>query len=123
MTKAEMYEELKGDGVELRSINSMKADELSALYRDRFGVDPGVPRNSVEENTGSGVDQNKGDSVKETKADVETETKAETERIPALVFLESGWCEQLKRSYFRGTYRPASREEYLALRKFARKEI
>lgn len=115
MTKAEMYEELKGDGVELRSINSMKADELSALYRDRFGVDPGVPRNSAEENTGSGVDQNKGDSVKETKA--------ETERIPALVFLESGWCEQLKRSYFRGTYRPASREEYLALRKFARKEI
>ncbi len=41
------------------------------------------------------------------------------EKLPALRFEESGWCEKLKKSYMRGIYQPATREEFEALKGFA----
>ena len=41
---------------------------------------------------------------------------------PALRFSSAGWCEELKRSYFIGTYAPHDWAEYDALEKYADKE-
>ena len=41
---------------------------------------------------------------------------------PTLRFSSAGWCEELKRSYFIGTYAPHDWEEYEALAKYADKE-
>lgn len=123
MTRAKMYEELKGDGVKLRAIGSMRYDEIAALYKERFGVDPGVDKSGPESESTSDA---AGEVISE-KHPVRIAEKAVVaevaSRLPTLVFSESGWCEALKRSYFRGNYRPKSRDEYLALRKFASKEI
>jgi hypothetical protein len=41
--------------------------------------------------------------------------------IPTLTFKSSGWCEELKKSYFRGSYKPQSIAEYDALKPYAKK--
>ena len=41
---------------------------------------------------------------------------------PTLRFSSAGWCEELKRSYFIGTYAPHDWKEYEALDKYADKE-
>lgn len=41
---------------------------------------------------------------------------------PTLRFSSAGWCEELKRSYFIGTYAPHDWTEYNALAKYADKE-
>ena len=41
---------------------------------------------------------------------------------PTLRFSSAGWCEELKRSYFIGTYAPHDWAEYDALDKYADKE-
>ena len=41
---------------------------------------------------------------------------------PTLRFSSAGWCEELKRSYFIGTYAPHDWAEYDALEKYADKE-
>ena len=41
---------------------------------------------------------------------------------PTLRFSSAGWCEELKHSYFLGTYAPHDWEEYEALAKYADKE-
>ena len=41
---------------------------------------------------------------------------------PTLRFSSAGWCEELKRSYFIGTYAPHDWAEYEALEKYAGKE-
>ena len=41
---------------------------------------------------------------------------------PTLRFSSAGWCEELKRSYFIGTYAPHDWAEYNALEKYADKE-
>ena len=41
---------------------------------------------------------------------------------PTLRFSSAGWCEELKRSYFIGTYAPHDWAEYEALEKYADKE-
>ena len=41
---------------------------------------------------------------------------------PTLRFSSAGWCEELKRSYFIGTYAPHDWAEYDALAKYADKE-
>ena len=41
---------------------------------------------------------------------------------PTLRFSSAGWCEELKRSYFIGTYAPHEWAEYEALEKYADKE-
>ena len=40
-------------------------------------------------------------------------------QLPALRFVESGWCAALKTSYMRGVYQPKTRDEYNALASFA----
>ena len=41
---------------------------------------------------------------------------------PTLRFSSAGWCEELKRSYFIGTYAPHDWKEFEALEKYADKE-
>ena len=41
---------------------------------------------------------------------------------PTLRFSSAGWCEELKRSYFIGTYAPHDWAEYDALARYADKE-
>ena len=41
---------------------------------------------------------------------------------PTLRFSSAGWCEELKRSYFIGTYAPHDWAEYEALERYADKE-
>lgn len=53
----------------------------------------------------------------------ESELHFALEQLPALRFAESGWCEELQRSYFRGVFRPGNRREYEALRPFAAEEL
>lgn len=59
----------------------------------------------------------------EQEAPVVEDEKAEQEApvvIPTLEFKQSGWCEALKRSYRKGYYKPATIEEYEALKEFAK---
>lgn len=66
---------------------------------------------------------NEGDS---TPAEPEPDTVKEAdkapkaERMPKLFFESAGWCPELNFSYPAGHYRPATQQEYDALRKYAR---
>jgi hypothetical protein len=40
-------------------------------------------------------------------------------KIPSLILKGNGWCEALKKSYFKGPYQPKNQSEYEALKKFA----
>lgn len=117
LTKQEIYDALKNDGAKLqRAVNFTNRDELVELYKERFGVDPDFP--DEQPNTEKLSD---GD---EMQHDFPDEQSDETDLvIPLLKFDESGWCTALDRAYSRGLYRPASREEYIALRKYAAEEI
>lgn len=44
------------------------------------------------------------------------------EGIRPLFFDSSGWCPELKRSYFRGRYQPKTAAEFEALKKYAKGE-
>ena len=44
-------------------------------------------------------------------------------KIPLLKFADSGWCNELNKAYSSGLYRPASVEEYTALKGYAVEEI
>lgn len=107
MTKQELYDALKADGAKLgKGVQFFKRDDLLRMYVERFGVEPG----ETEELPNSHL-------LADEPA--ERDEPAFEERIPMLKFAESGWCEELKRSYFRGLYRPRTSEEYRALRKYA----
>ena len=65
------------------------------------------------------------EEIKKTESDTEysseNDFKPDVENIPYLIFNNSGWCEELKFSYFRGPYKPKSIKEYEALKKFSAK--
>jgi len=69
-----------------------------------------------------------GTNGKLQKADVEAylsagvtpDTKTKSEYPLSMTFEASGWCEKLGKSYFRGVYKPTSKEEYEALKPFAK---
>ena len=39
--------------------------------------------------------------------------------IKTLIFKNSGWCEELQRSYYTGIYTPKNEKEYNALKKYS----
>ena len=43
-------------------------------------------------------------------------------KFPVLVFANSGWCEKLGSSYFKGRFEPRTKEQYEALKPFAVEE-
>jgi len=88
MTKREKYDAMKKDGAKLRAFNTLRAEEVDALYKERFG-----------------------DEV-EAKPDKQPD---EPERIPPLYFDHGGWCNELGVSFFAGFYRPATLREYECL--------
>ena len=49
------------------------------------------------------------------------ESEAKANDFPTLEFSGFGWCEELKKSYSRGLYKPKSKEEYEALKPFSKK--
>lgn len=95
MTKSELYQALKQDGAKLeKPYVKYSIAELQSIYNERFGVTSGA-----------------------------TETTVTPPEIHTLVFRNGGWCNELNRSYEAGYYRPQNMEEYLALRKYALKEL
>ena len=44
-------------------------------------------------------------------------------KFPVLIFKNSGWCEELKCSYFAGRYEARTKEQYEALKKYAEDEV
>lgn len=101
-TKNEMYTELQDHGVELKSISSYSKSDLEEIYLEHFNSRD-QPEPVVEEDI---------QSINDKKI-----------IIRPLVFCDSGWCSELGKSYFRGTYSPSSEEEYLALKKYAKEEL
>ena len=111
LTKQEIYDALKNDGAKLqRAANFTNRDELVELYKERFGVDPDFPDEQPNSERLSDGDEMKDESDLIVS-------------LPLLKFDESGWCTALNRAYSKGLYRPVSREEYLALKKYAAEEI
>ncbi len=99
MTKREIYDALAADGATLRSFNTMKVPELEAIYIERFGKNP----HDESGGTGNESDEDKGPP-------------------PLLHLITSGWSNELRRSYYRGPYQPASWAEYEALKQYAKPE-
>lgn len=124
MTKEELYNELKQDGAKLRAINFYKRETLQELYDERFGVlEPAEVEDEPEP---------EGESIPEEETPRERtysreEPLPEPEPTPVeihtLYFTGGGWCNETQSSYAPGYYRPATVEEYLALRRFAAKEL
>ena len=104
MNKHEIYEALKADGAKLpKAERFMSADDLKAIYTERFGHFP-------EEQPVLHAEPAKCDRPAEVKQHL-------------LRFIESGWCPALGRSYTRGLYRPKTPAEYEALKPFAAEEV
>lgn len=122
MTKRELYDTLKADGAKLKAFNTMNVEDLTALYTERFGKSPDESETGNEQSD----PPEKTTAKKETKAKIPETKKNETDpapaRFPLLHFCNSGWCEALQRSYYQGDYRPATKEEYEALKPFAASE-
>lgn len=96
MNKQQLYDAIIGLGIkDLPHITKIKLAELQALY------DSNVAKNTTTENSNP---------------------NSELE-IKTLVFANSGYCEELKCSYYQGYYRPKTVNEYKILRKFAKEEI
>lgn len=111
LTKQELYDILKDDGARLnRAVNFISREELVEIYKERFGTDPDANNNDT---------RNDEQNVDHQNDEQETPKKV----VALLKFDESGWCTALNKAYSRGLYRPASYEEYLALKKYAAEEI
>lgn len=128
MTKKEIYDELKAVGVKLKAVNTMKLDVLTELYRETFGKEPGADDAGSTVETGDETEKgNENATPGKENAKAGTSGKddagsagSDPAPIPVLHFRSSGWCEALKRSYFKGKYRPKTRREYEALKPYAK---
>lgn len=109
-TKNEIYTELQDHGVELKSISSYSKSDLEEIYLEHFNSRD-QPEPVVEDQPEPVVEKDI-QSINDKKI-----------IIRPLVFCDSGWCSELGKSYFRGTYSPSSEEEYLALKKYAKEEL
>lgn len=98
MEKMTIYDTLKNDGARLKPANFYTQEQLKELYAERFG---------------------------EEKPSEESDISAEEEKqeIHTLYFPNGGWSDELKASFAPGYYRPASIEEYRALKKHASREV
>lgn len=104
MTKREKYDAMKKDGAKLRAFNTLRAEEVDQLYRERFG------ENQVIEKEEKPAEQPEiRDFRPAVTAPVQTVV---AKKIPPLYFDHGGWCNELGRSFFKGYYRPASWKEY-----------
>jgi len=61
----------------------------------------------------------KGDVAAVIVAKEKAKEENEEELIPTLIFPQSGWCNELERSYRKGPYKPRNQKEYDALKPFA----
>ncbi len=107
MTKTEIHAALKAAGVKLKGINAYSVDELAALHAKQFGK--GTP--PIPPPTAPGASSAPASNAKEAEP-----------QMRVLFFENSGWCEELRKSYFQGVHHPSNVKEYLALRKFAARE-
>ena len=135
MDKNEIYEALKNDGAKLKAINFYTIEQLQEIYNDRF--EPATNSNSendedraTEDHSDHHHEEPNGDKLNDGEGeynyDRATEEKQDAEdaeiEIRTLVFDRGGWSNELKSSYAPGIYRPASVEEFLILKEYA-KEI
>ena len=99
MTKKEIYEILKENGETLKSISCYRLEDLENMYNSF------VVKQDVLEDDSNNIDC------------------CNNEQIYTLVFNQSGWCEELGKSYFIGIYRPLNAKEYNILKQYASGEI
>lgn len=118
MTKKEIYDDLKAAGVKLKAVNTMKLDVLTELYRETFGKEPGADDAGSTVETGDEAE--KGNENADPGKDDAGSAGSDPAPIPILHFRSSGWCEALKRSYFKGKYCPKTRQEYETLKPYAK---
>lgn len=134
MTRKEIYKELEADGAKLKTLRTYNLSQLQELYTERFGHAPDEkPAESDEAGDAGEVEENHtddaddaGDTQDESPDDAESDEAGDAPKVQEIHTLEfdrSGWCEELKQSYFKGIHRPATVKEYLTLRKYAAKEI
>lgn len=149
MKKEEIYNALKEDGAKLRPIRFYKIEALRELYVERFGEpapqgepsydsarehDEFPPLDSLEKHDAdSATGEEEEDVLPEDEmnhpgyrdyAPEPAPEPAEPEvEIHTLYFTGGGWCNETGTSYAPGYYRPKTAFEYLALRRFAAKEL
>jgi len=116
MTKNEKYDALKVKGVNLKHINNLSSDEVDKLFTQY--IDTGAANTG---NTPPDKDEDSQTPPDTGNTPPEPQTKNETVK-KVLKFKTSGWCEELKTSYKKGTYHPKSDKEYKALKKYAIQE-
>lgn len=136
MIKQEMYDALKAAGHKLKAINFCKLEDLEALYKQQFpdnhdqnqqnnnqdgNQDCNTGNSEVKNNSGQDCNQDGADDTDNKESP--PEKKVEPIKIRRLYFDHSGWCQELKRSYFRGYHMPQDGTEYTALRKYAAREV
>lgn len=140
MDKNELYDALKNDGAKLKLINFYTQEQLQEIYDERFGdfdndLDGAVNTEDVEEYHEEPNTEKLNDEDYFHQDDPPTspddndldgdfndlEQPAEVE-IRTLMFDRGGWCDKLGKSYAPGIYRPATVEEFVILKEYA-KEI
>jgi hypothetical protein len=144
MDKNELYNTLKDDGAKLKAINFYTPEQLQEIYDERFGDFKG----NLDDATGSSGEAEEHHEEPNTEKlndcdelhSNEEPTKPEYSfydavlkhnfaapndepvEIRTLMFDRGGWCEALGKSYAPGIYRPATVEEFVILKEYA-KEI
>lgn len=99
MEKIEIYDVLKEDGARLKPVNFYTQEQLEELYVERFNANPA---------------DNQGD---------QEQLEELSGTIHTLFFENGGWCAELQKSFAPGYFRPATMEEYNALKKYSTREV
>jgi hypothetical protein len=107
MEKIEIYDVLKEDGARLKPANFYTQEQLEELYVERFNANPDGDENSTPEDPQATQEQ-----LEELDGTIHT-----------LFFENGGWCEELQKSFAPGYYRPATTDEYIALKKYSLREV
>ena len=100
-----------------------KKSKDAEAVKAAWGVPPSAPEEAVVE---APVVETPVEPPVEAPAPVEAPVVAEkapkpaSDVIPTLEFAQSGWCTALDKGYRKGYYRPTSKEEYEALKEFAK---
>lgn len=140
MDKNELYNTLKDDGAKLKAINFYTPEQLQEIYDERFGDFNGNLDSATNTSDSTEEYHEEPNTEKLNDCDeyhhndtptmpessyldgaIDNSYQAEEEvQIHTLLFDRGGWCEALGKSYAPGIYRPATIEEFVILKDYAR---
>lgn len=101
--KYSVYSFLDGKGIRLNSIEEYTIEQLLKLYEKYLEAERQAQIKADEE----------------AEAEEKRNATAKAPKILKLTFVNSGWCEELGKSYLKGKYKCKDRAEYDALKPFA----